>query len=305
MLILQELLWGELQPLVDLQTKAGKVLVQRLRTIESKRIVDDLSGSRTPRREITLYKNQSKKQRESDAKEAVSDVMRVAYALSKLCGDTIDEKQVWSNSTITPWLQGYWANCFAALRALRKILRTSAPDVFNKLNEVGVFAPQQRVPWRELWKKFPELGELPSTNRPTPQEKIEILGHKIIEDKFDGILSHGSSGSIGQAIVDAVNDQIDMASLATRDRELVTGSGASPKGDSKGGSRGRGRSIGRNADSHAGLLGEAFVYESCCKTLPDFDVACWFRTPVRNMVLNETVTTDSGTILNIQMSREN
>ena len=258
---------GELQPLVDLQTKAGKGLVQRLRTIESKRIVDDLSGSRTPRREITLYKNQSKKQRESDAKEAVSDVMRVACALSKLCGDTIDEKQVWSNSTITPWLQGYWANCFAALRALRKILRTSAPDVFNKLNEFGVFAPQQRVPWRELWKKFPELGELPSTNRPTPQEKIEILGHKIIEDKFDGILSHGSSGTIGQAIVDAVNDQIDMASLATRDRELVTGS--------KGGRRGRGRNIGRNADSHAGLLGEAFVYESCCKTLPDFDVACW------------------------------
>ena len=38
---------------------------------------------------------------------------------------------------------------------------------------------------------------------------------------------------------------------------------------------GGGRSGGRKADPHAGLLGEAFVYESFCKTLPDFDVACW------------------------------
>ena len=266
---------GELQNLIDLETRAGKELAQRLRTIESKRTVDDLSGPRTPRREITLYKNQSKDQRESNAKEAVSDVIKVACALSNLSGDAIDEEQVLSNSTITPWLQGYWANCFAALRALRKLLRTSAPDALNKLNKAGVFAPQQRVSWQELWKKFPELGEPSSMDWTAPQKEIEILGHQIIEDKFDDILGHGSSSSIGQAIADAVDEQIDMVSLATRDRDPITRPDDFPKGGYRSRRGGGGRSGGRKADPHAGLLGEAFVYESFCKILPNFDVGCW------------------------------
>ena len=169
---------SELQDAIDLETKAGKMMARRLHAVESIRTVDELSAPRTPRREITLYKNQSKYQRELDAKEAVSDVIRVARALSILCGDAIDEKHVMSNSAITPWLQGYWANCFAALRVLREIVRANAPNTFEKLNEAGVFAPQQRVPWRIMWKKFPELGEPLSMNE-TAQNKVEILGLQV------------------------------------------------------------------------------------------------------------------------------
>ena len=265
---------SELQDTIDLETKAGKMMVRRLRAMESIRTVDELSAPHIPRREITLYKNQSKYQRESDAKEAVSDVMRVASALSIRCGDAIDEKHVMSNSAITPWLQGYWANCFAALRVLREILRASAPNTFEKLNEAGVFAPQQRVSWRIMWNKFPELGE-PSSMNETAQNKVEILGHQVIEGKFDVILGYGSSGKIGRAIADAVDEQIDMVSLATRARDLITRSDDLSKGGSRSRSGGGGRGGGRKADPQAGLLGEAFVYESFCKTLPDFDVACW------------------------------
>lgn len=266
---------GELQKLINSETKAGKVLAQRLHSIESKRTVDDLSGPRTPQREITLYKNQSKVRREINAKEAVSDVIMVACALSNLSGKAIDKEQVLSNSTITPWLQGYWANCFAALRALRRILQTSAPDVLDKLNRTGVLTPQQRVSWQELWKKYPELGEPSSMNRTVPQKKTEILGHQIIEDKFDEILGHGSSSSIGKAIADAVDEQIDMVSLATRDRVQITRPSEFPKSGNRSHREGGGGGSGRKADPHAGLLGEAFVYESFCKLLPDFDVGCW------------------------------
>ena len=265
---------SELQDAIDLETKAGKMMARRLRAMESIRTVDELSAPRTPRREITLYKNQSKYQRESDAKEAVSDVIRVARALSILCGDAIDEKHVMSNSAITPWLQGYWANCFAALRVLREIVRANAPNTFEKLNEAGVFAPQQRVPWRIMWKKFPELGEPLSMNE-TAQNKVEILGLQVIEEKFDVILGHGSNGKIGRAIADAVDEQIDMVSLAMRARDLITRPDDLSKGGSRSRSGGGGRGGGRKADPQAGLLGEAFVYESFCKTLPDFDVACW------------------------------
>ena len=265
---------SELQKEIDLETKVGKMMARRLRAMESIRSVDELSTRRTPRREITLYKNQVKYQREFDAKEAVSDVMKVANALSVLCGDAIDEKHVMSNSAITPWLQGYWANCFAALRALREILRVNAPNTFEKLNEAGVFAPQQRVSWSTMWKKFPELGEPPSKNK-TAQKKVEILGHQVIEDNFDVILGHGGNGEIGQAIANAVDEQIDMVSLATRARDQITKSTDLSKGSSRSRSGGGGRGGGRKADPQAGLLGEAFVYESFRRTLSDFDVACW------------------------------
>ena len=269
-----EVVINELQKLLDLKTKTGQVLERRMRAIKSIRSVDELSGLRIPRREFTLYKNQRKLQRESDANEAISDVIRVACALAKHCAETVDEEYVLSHSKFTPWLQGYWANCFAALRTLRDILRTSAPDTFEKLNEASVFAPQQRVSWRELWKKFPELGEPSSMSQTVPQNKIEILGHQIAEDKFNDILAHGSGSAIGQAIVNAVNEEIDLISLAKRDRELIIRPDNSFKGGT--GSRGGGsRGGGRKADPLAGLLGEAFVYESFCKNLPDFDVACW------------------------------
>ena len=125
-----------------------------------------------------------------------------------------------------------------------------------------------------MWKKFPELGE-PSSINETAQNKVEILGHQVIEDKFDVILGHGSNGKIGRAIADAVDEQIDMVSLATRARSLITRPDDLSKGGSRSRSGGGGRGGGRKADPQTGLLGEAFVYESFCKTLPDFDVACW------------------------------
>ena len=101
-----EVVINELQQLIDLNTKTGQVLARRMRTIESITTVEKLSSLRIPRREFTLYKNQRKLQRESDAKEAISDVIRVACALAKHCGETVDEEYVLSHSTITPWLQG-------------------------------------------------------------------------------------------------------------------------------------------------------------------------------------------------------
>ena len=72
-----------------------------------------------------------------------------------------------------------------------------------------------------------------------------------------------------------MDEQIDMVSLATRERDLITRPDDLSKGGSRSRSGGGGRGGGRKADPQAGLLGEAFVYESFCKTLPDFDVACW------------------------------
>ena len=68
----------ELLNVTDMEATPGVILAKRLQAIISIHSVEELSGSRTPRREFTLYRNQSEYQRESDAKEAVMDVIKVA-----------------------------------------------------------------------------------------------------------------------------------------------------------------------------------------------------------------------------------
>ena len=263
-----------LRDAIDAETKSGVTMIQRLEAIESIKAIDELSGPRTPRREVTLYRNQSEYQRESDAKEAVSDVMTVARGLAKLYGEAIEEESVLSDATMVPWLQGYWANCFAALRALRGMIRASAPATVEKLNDAGVFAPRQRVSRRDLWKRFPELGELFPQNQTAPQKQVEILGQQVIESELDDILGQGSNGALGERLTDAVDEDIDMASLAMKHRDPIKKPDSTTKGG-RGGHGGGGAGGGRKADPQSGLLGEAFVYESFRNTLPDFDVACW------------------------------
>lgn len=264
-----------LRTLIDAETKSGTLIARRLESMKSIQAVDGLTGARTPRRELTLYRNQSEYQRESDAKEAVSDVIRVARALADHYGETIGEVDVLSDAAIVPWLQGYWANCFAVLRALRGVLLTITPTTGKKLNEAGVFAPRQRASWREIWKRFPELGELLPNNQTAPQKPIEILGEQIIESELESILGQGSDGALGQRLAGAVHEEIDMASFTMKPRDTIT----RPEPITTGGRGGRGGGGsgggGRKADPQAGLLGEAFVYESFRNILPDFDVACW------------------------------
>jgi hypothetical protein len=81
-------------------------MTQRLEAIESIQAIDDLSGPRIPRREVTLYRNQSEYQRESDAKVAVSDVMTVARGLAELYGETIEEEGVLSDPAMVARILG-------------------------------------------------------------------------------------------------------------------------------------------------------------------------------------------------------
>ena len=258
--------------IVDREGKVGKILARRLQAIEPIHAIEELSGPKTPRREIILYLNQSEHQRESDAMEAVRDVIKIAQALAGDIGEAIEEDGALANTAMSPWLRGYWANCFAALRALRELLHANAPATAGKLNEAGVFAPRRRLSWRELWKLFPELGEPAPMSRTVSPKQVEILGQHIVESELENILSQGSDGMLGQRLTEAVDDQLDIALLAKRLRKPM--SRPTTNTEVRGSGGGRGGSA-RKADPQAGLLGEAFVYESFRNMLPDFDMACW------------------------------
>ena len=260
---------------IDEETKLGSLIARRLVAIESIQEVDGLSGPHTPRRELTLYRYQREYQRECDAREAVSDVLRVARALAEHYGETIGDEDVLSDAAIMPWLQGFWANCFAALRASRGVLLMIAPTTGKKLNNAKVFAPRQRDSWRELWKRFPELEKLPPKKRTASQKPVEILGEQILESELENILGQGSDGALGQRLVGAVDEEIDMAALAMKPRDSITRSERAIRGGRGGRSRAGSGGGGRKPDQQAGWLGEAFVYESLRNTLPDFDMACW------------------------------
>ncbi len=281
---------GEFCSVINLETKVGKALDRGLRSIESVNSVDDFSTARILKREIDLYKHQTEEHRESNANEAVSNVIQVACELSN---NAMDGEQIKSKTELSPWLQGYWANSFAALRALREILRESASEkIFQELDKVDAFTPQRSDidSIGKLRSKFPELAEPANPTASPEAEETKILGILISEDQIDNDLNRGSDGIIGQEIVKAAaNEKIDLISLATRNRNSQSGEGISngfSGGRNQGGSRRSGDQK-EGADTRTGLTGESFFYEYGCKHLPNFDSSCWVSDSRRKYGFNQ------------------
>lgn len=234
--------------------------------------VNALYGRHAPRREAQLYRHEDPIQRGRLAAEVLDNLLKVVEALTPQYAEAVDVAVIRSDETIGRWLAGPWANCFAALRAARKLLSQMCPQSVEALD--GKQAFRELRPWRELWCQFPELGrpESPSSEfRDVPKRKI--AGREFSELDLDTILAEGSSGEIGSALVDAVDQTLDITAFSKLDRPAVD---APRKGkrQRKGGGGGGGKSSQKERE-RIGLLGEAFVYETFRVRLTDFDHTCW------------------------------
>lgn len=233
--------------------------------------VQNLRLRGVPRRELNHIFDHNESERTKQAEEAVQSVLRVAKKLAKQYGEELDVKALEGDVRVIRHTTGWWANAFAALRALRRAITRTAPLTGRALARQRAFtAPRS---WRELWKAFPKLGDPESETLSTPLPKIRILGLEKTSSEIEEDLVPGSDGEIERKLRQCVQPDLDLHALANRARVSI-GLGSDVH---RPGGTGGGRTTGqRDDDELVGYLGERYVYEHfLAANFPDFDISCW------------------------------
>ena len=224
-----------------------------------------------PRRELNHIFDHNESERTKRAEEAVQSVLRVAKMLAKQYGEELDVKALEGDVRVIRHTTGWWANAFAALRALKRMITRTAPRTGRVLAQKRAFtAPQS---WRELWKAFPELGDPKSEASSAPLPKIRILGLEKTSSEIEADLVPGGDGEIERKLRQCVQPDLNLHALANQARASIgLGSDAHRSGGT-GGWRTTGQ---RDDDELVGYLGERYVYEHfLAANFPDFDISCW------------------------------
>ena len=82
--------------------------------------VQNLSWRSVPRRELSHVVDDNERERTKRAEEAVQSVLRVAKVLAKQYEEKLDVTMLEDDVRVIRHTTGWWANAFAALRALKK-----------------------------------------------------------------------------------------------------------------------------------------------------------------------------------------
>lgn len=231
----------------------------------------DILLPKTPQRDLRSYIDEDERQRTASAGEALNNVLKVAQALAEKYGEVLNRDLLLANQRLAAFHNGWWANRFSVLRALQKPLFAQTPNTARALTKKRAFYPPR--PWRELWDKFPELGtpDIGGTDNETASKKT-VLGITKTEKEVHNDLLSGSSGEIGSVLSGHVDERLDLFAMSNRQRLKVVTPDRRP---SRRGRGGRGGITNKKELERIGLLGEAFVYESFRRVLPNFDFSCW------------------------------
>ena len=223
-----------------------------------------------PRRELNHIVDRNEPERTKQAKEAVRSVLRVAKVLAKQYGEELDVTMLEDDVRVIRHTTGWWANAFAALRALKKAITGTAPLTGRALAQKRVFTVPRS--WRELWQAFPELGDPEDETPSIPLPTIRILGLEKTSSEIEADLVPGGDGEIERKLRQCVQSDLDLHALANQARVSI---GVSSDVRRRGGTGGW-RTTGQRDDELVGYLGERFVYEHfLAANFPDFDISCW------------------------------
>lgn len=265
--------------------------VHRLR-LEKPDSLDEVVFGDVPRREVDTYIDRPAPLREQDAREVVSNVLKVAGALGTLLGEPLDTSVVRTDDRVTALSSGWWSNRFTVLYALRRSLERVAPKTASRMSEQMVFhAPR---PWQAYWDSLPELGPVVADAPAPPEPKKELLGVQLTRNEVITDLAKASAGKLGQALSAAAKRSAAPGVLRNRQHNQAM----LPERRVGGGTR---TSIGRSGTAHpnadnelTGILGEGFVFEYLKECLPEFDESCWRSTNRKAYGLADTGRDDLG-----------
>ena len=225
-----------------------------------------------PDKAATIYEADELVTREQQAAAAVESLLKVAIPLSAKHGEKLDAKEVLEHKLVTLLCHGPWANRISVLAAVRFALETIICETAARMKDRQAF--RDLDDWRVLWRKFEELGELPTAAvSPPAKPTFNVLGSQWTEEEFRTAAAAGEEGSVAQGIQKAVNPALDLRSLSTAVREKVQVRPPRRKG-----SGGNGNSGKRMPDAYLamlGAIGEHFVYSQLRAALHDFDLTHW------------------------------
>ncbi|HYD51655.1 MAG TPA: DUF3883 domain-containing protein [Gemmatimonadaceae bacterium] len=261
----------EAQPLVP--------LLEKVRALPPAERLGEVRALGT-QREAELYLRQTPETRAQAARQVVLDLLTLAVALAARRGEPADSAAIAADRRVQQLSQGFWANKFSVIAAVREALEGVAPKTTQAMSEGNAFKVVATM--AELWRPHePELG--PREAPIAPPRRLQILNVEVLEDEFKSDFAKSGNGRVGAALRSKVDPTLDLAALANGPRDVLPDLPA--KSDSTG-SRGEGSRHGkvpngrkfqevlRDQQNH-GLLGEAFVFEQLRATLPGFDATCW------------------------------
>jgi hypothetical protein len=225
------------------------------------------------RREVELYRTDPIDRRSAFAQETVNAILKVAVALGRVIGESVDADKILADTRLSALISGHWANRFSALAFLGQLLARAAPAVAKTLSDKRVF--HLPLPATELWKQFPELTSTPApAPAPPPPPTRKALGVEAPADELAADLRKGADGRLGQSIRDSVNPALSLATLLALARS--TAPAPKSRAHSGGGSHsGFDGSVDAQEKELSGCLGEAFVFEQLRALLPEFDETNW------------------------------
>ena len=256
-------------PLPAMTRLAGALSQQAGRAPQS---VQELELRGVPRRELNHVVDHEESERVRMAGEAVQSVLIVAEALAAEYGEKVDIAALQDDTRVLRHTKGWWANAFAALRVLKRVIAPQAPRTARMLVQRRAFAEPHIQ--HELWNAFPELGNPGgnATGIPTPPKK-QILGFEKTQSEIDADLAAGGDGEIEHKLCQFVQSELDLSAIACRERAPLNPDSSVRRSGGTGGWRNTQR---RDEDELVGYLGERFVHEHFMAAgFPDYDASCW------------------------------
>ena len=225
-----------------------------------------------PKRELNHIVDSGESERTELAEEAVKSVLYVAEALAVGQGEVLNASALHDDAWVLRHTMGWWADAFAALRALRRAILRQAPRTARMLARERAFAAPR--PRRELWKAFPELGNPECDTLRTPSlPKRSILGLEKTSREIEADLIVGGDGDIERKLSEFVQPGLELGALAGRKRARLNPDSSVRRRGGTGGWRTTER---RDEDELVGYLGELFVYQHLMAgEFTDFNISCW------------------------------
>jgi hypothetical protein len=225
-----------------------------------------------PVKAATVYEQDEASVREEHAASTVEAFLKVAVPLATKHDEELDTAKVQNHPMVTLLGQGVWANRVSVIAAVRFALEGASPKTATRMKDRQAF--REFDDWRSLWKKFEELGDIPTPAvPPPPKPRFSLLGSGWTRDDFDRSAAAGPGGTVAQQLEAVVNQSLDLAAMRAMSRAKVHIQKKRPGGGGSGGGMRR-----RAPDEYLtmlGAVGEYFAYQQLKALCPDLDVTNW------------------------------
>lgn len=234
--------------------------------------VGSLKLNDEPDKAASVYEQDHAAVRAQQAVAAVEAFLIIAAALGPKHGEEIELAKIHGNALVRLLSQGAWANRVSVLAAVRYALENVAPATARRMKDRQAF--RDFDDWRALWKKFDELGDIPTPSVPPPAKpRFTVLGAGWTHDDFNASAASGPGGAVAQSLEAAINPTIDLAAMRAASRVKVQIAAKRP------GARGGGGGTRKRAPdvylAMLGAVGEYFAYRQLKVICPDLDITNW------------------------------